>query len=78
MFGLNRDTKQRIIAQAGKLYRTPKGNVYLAIPLYDKKGKLHGHVIYVKNNLIEGQKPMYIGYSPIPKIRRCDEWQWDY
>lgn len=70
---INIETKTRIIKQVGKPYYTNKGNTYLAIPLYDKNGKKHGHVIYMKTNLVDNEKPAFCCYEPLPKFEREDE-----
>lgn len=55
-------TAKKIIAQAGKPYYTKKGNTYLAVPLYDKHGRLHGHAIYMLHNDVEPEKPSFHSY----------------
>lgn len=59
---IHEHTARKIIAQAGRPYHTSRGNTYKAVPLYDKKGRLHGHAIYMLYNDVEKEKPSFHSY----------------
>lgn len=66
----HRYTANKIIAQSPKVYHTNKGNSYKALPLYDGKGRLHGHVIYMLHNDVDHEKPDYHSFWPIKDRKR--------
>lgn len=56
---INYDTAQKVILQNGKCYYTNKGNVHKAIPLFDKKHRLHGHIILTITPDKNGGEPYF-------------------
>ena len=59
---INYGTAERIIRQVGQPYYTKNGNTYMAVKVFDEKGRPHGHVIYQKLNNVEHEKPEFIYY----------------
>lgn len=60
---INVFTAEKIVNTKG-IYYTPKGNAYKAYPVYDKRGRMHGHVIYVVYPDKYGAEPIYMTFMP--------------
>lgn len=67
---IGKETAAKIIAQAPKPYHTNHGNSYKALPLYDKKGRLHGHIIYMLHNDVDNEKPDFHNFYPVRERKR--------
>lgn len=50
--------------QPGVPYYTRNGNSYIAVKVFDEKGRPHGTVFYQKLNNVENEKPEFILYLP--------------